>query len=88
MRQCDEALSPRHSPTVLLKFEQVGFAASGSQMQKYGDPPAAIVEEIGGSVQQSGLFSGDAGSELGRCFSPNSDVCPSIRCTSISCIFI
>lgn len=30
-------------------------------MQKHGDPPAAIVEEIGGSINQSGLFPSDGG---------------------------
>jgi hypothetical protein len=31
-------------------------------MQKYGDPPAAIVEEIGGSINQSGMFSDEGAS--------------------------
>jgi hypothetical protein len=37
-------------------------------MQKHGDPPAAIVEEIGGSVQQAGLFPSARG--------PSSDAAP------------
>eukprot|EP00983_Pelagomonas_calceolata_P021796 683412-Pelagomonas_calceolata.AAC.1 len=32
-------------------------------MQKFGDPPAAIVEEIGGSINQPGLFPGDSSFE-------------------------